>query len=113
MWLFTTVGFFSIVQKPDDADTGTLTVRARRRLDLEKLRDEFVPGLGPIRETPGADYGFRASVQSADLAAAMADIVKAIDYDNFKSAVGAENPYRARTYGAVWSACLAIADEEA
>ncbi len=28
MWVLTPYGFFSIVQKPDDASRGTLTVRA-------------------------------------------------------------------------------------
>ena len=35
MWLFTTVGFFSVVQKPG---TDKLTVRARVAPDLDRLR---------------------------------------------------------------------------
>ena len=38
MWLITPTGFFSIVQKPTDAQANTLTVRARVRQDLETLR---------------------------------------------------------------------------
>ena len=47
MWLLTPIGFFSIVQKPDDTTRNTLTVRARVRQDLESLRLRYLPGLGP------------------------------------------------------------------
>src|SRR5262249_11648333 len=50
MWLMTPLGFFSIVCKPDDKGRGTLTIRARVKSDLEALRREFLPALGPIVE---------------------------------------------------------------
>jgi len=50
MWLITSVGFFSIVEKPDDREAGTLTIRARVREDLEALRRQFLPDLAPIQE---------------------------------------------------------------
>jgi hypothetical protein len=31
MWLLTVFGFFSIVEKPDDRQAGTVTIRARVR----------------------------------------------------------------------------------
>lgn len=37
MWVVTDFGFFSVVQKPGDAEAGTLTVRARVRGDLEAV----------------------------------------------------------------------------
>jgi hypothetical protein len=40
MWIFTTIGFFSIVQKPR---TDFLTVRARVASDLDDLRKKFMP----------------------------------------------------------------------
>ena len=41
MWLFTTIGFFSVVEKPIDDEHGTtpmLAVRSRVPGDLEALR---------------------------------------------------------------------------
>lgn len=87
MWLVTDFGFFSVVQKPGDAEAGTLTVRARVRGDLETLRDTHLPELGPIREGAGTDYACRAQAPRAAVAAAMARAVEAIDYDNFKNSV--------------------------
>ena len=56
MWLFTTFGFFSVVQKEPGDDF--LTVRARDPKDLDRLR-ERVPELGPT-ELKGGDYCCRA-----------------------------------------------------
>jgi hypothetical protein len=50
MWVITIIGFYSSVEKPEDRDHGTLTVRARVREDLEIL-----PEMGPIRETKASD----------------------------------------------------------
>ena len=40
MWAITNFGFFSIVEKPDDEQKRTLTIRARVKADLENLRDK-------------------------------------------------------------------------
>ena len=42
MWLFTTSGFFSIVQKTGDVH---LTVWARVAADLDALRQRYLPAL--------------------------------------------------------------------
>ena len=60
MWLITTTGFFSIVEKPWDRAPGTLTVRARARQDLEALKAGSLPELGDITEAADADYRYRA-----------------------------------------------------
>src|SRR3954454_8877964 len=59
MWLFTTIGFFSVVADPAHADT--LKVRARAREDLEALRDHYLPDLEVV-ESGRTDYRFRAFV---------------------------------------------------
>lgn len=101
MWIFTTIGFFSVVQKPGDDQ---LTVRARFDGDLDRLRDRFLPELGPAKRTPDADYLYRARVEQAAFAQAMAKIAADIDYSNFKSAVGARQGHdRAHVYADVWS----------
>lgn len=60
MWLVTPVGFFSVVRKPTDIKNKTLTVRARVRSDLEALKAQYLPELGPIQESKVNDYRFRA-----------------------------------------------------
>ena len=102
MWLFTNFGFFSVVQKPGDSD---LTVRSRVRSDLERLRERYLPSLGPVIEHGGSDYQFRAKTSHADLAQAMSRIVLDIDYSNFKNAVAEQQGHaRATAYANVWEA---------
>jgi hypothetical protein len=102
MWLVASVGFFSIVRKPEESD---LTVRARARGDLEALSKVYLPSLGPIIEGGGTDYPYRAHVSPKALAEAVARIVKDIDYANFKDSVAdLQGPQRAHVYGDVWHA---------
>ncbi len=107
MWLFTTEGFFSIVQKPGEAE---LTIRARSRADLERLakgRD-----LGPIIEGGGTDYPYRLRASREAVALMALDQVRGLDYSNFKSAVAKRmGATRSHTYGKVWSTLLAISEE--
>ncbi len=103
MWLITDIGFFSIVQKPGDAQKGLLTVRSRVRGDLEALIERHLPIVGPIEETSHTDYRFRAKARQADVTAAMARLAAAIDYPNFKSRVAkTQGPDRADVYHGVW-----------
>ncbi len=100
MWLFTTVGFFSIVQKPDDK---FLSVRARVAEDLDRLREEYMPELSEIVEWPGADYRYRAFISHEDFARGLAKLAMDIDYPNFKAAVGRrQGPDRELLYSRVW-----------
>ncbi len=101
MWLFTTFGFFSIVRKPHDAD---LTVRARVRVDLDALRQRYLPQLAQTKMVSGTDYRYRATVSHVALSAAMAAIVMDLEYDNYKSEVAvAQGAQRAHVYADVWS----------
>jgi 8-oxo-dGTP pyrophosphatase MutT (NUDIX family) len=103
MWLITDIGFFSIVQKPGDAEKGLLTVRSRVRGDLEALIELHLPIVGTIEETSHTDYRFRARARQVDVAAAMARLADAIDYANFKSRVAkTQGPARADVYHDVW-----------
>lgn len=109
MWLITTTGFYSVVEKPWDRGKGTLTVRARARQDLDALRASFLPELGEIVEDQKADYRFRAQAPRAAVARAVQAQVEAIDYDNFKSAVDQrQGSGRARVYHDVWHALYRI-----
>ena len=103
MWLVTPIGFFSVVQKASDIANNTLTIRARVRADLEALRELYLPGLGDISENSVTDYRFRAVAPRAKVAAAMADMVNALDYSNFKNQVAkVQGGERAHLYHEVW-----------
>lgn len=105
MWLITTTGFYSIVQKPWDRAADTLTVRARAKGDLDALREAGLPELGEVKEDPNADYRFRAQAPRAAVARVVEAQVEAIDYDNFKSAVGKrQGRHREHIYHDVWGA---------
>lgn len=101
MWLFTPIGFFSIVKK---AGTTHLTVRSRVKGDLDALRKEFLPDLSPTIGHAGTDYPWRATASHEALAAAVGRMVMAIDYPNFKNEVAAkQGKTRASRYAGVWN----------
>lgn len=103
MWLITPLGFFSVVQKSEDARRGTLTVRSRVRGDLVALKQYCLPGLGPIRESHDADYRFRAVAPREQVSAAMAGLIDGLRYSNFKSEVAKKQGHkRANLYHQVW-----------
>ncbi|MCX7166644.1 MAG: NUDIX domain-containing protein [Rhodocyclales bacterium] len=103
MWLITPIGFFSVVQKPNDKGKDTLTVRARVRSDLEALRDKYIHTLGDIKESLTNDYRFRAIAPRADVASAIASMVIDLDYSNFKSEVAKrQGGQRETLYHDVW-----------
>jgi len=107
MWIFSRVGFFSVVQKEGDT---FLTIRARVKRDIENLRDQYLPSLGAIHESAGTDYQFRATASHDDFAGALQKMALDINYSNFKDSVASEQGYeRTRVYGAVWSALWKLA----
>lgn len=103
MWLITPIGFFSIVQKPGDKQTDTLTVRSRVRSDLAALKQHYLPGLGAIQESLDTDYRYRAVAPRAEVSAAMSRMVDGLDYSNFKVEVAKKQGHkRASLYHQVW-----------
>lgn len=101
MWLFTSLGFFSVVAHRDDPDT--MLVRARVRADLEALREAHLPDVD-IVETRDRDYRFRALVARDAWAHAAGALARDIDYPNFKNAVAERQGHsRASRYSHVWS----------
>lgn len=104
MWVFTTDGFFSAVQKPGDPNV--LTVRSRTREDAEDLAERF--GL-TVQHTPDGDYAYRVVVPRAKFAEYVAEAARGIDYSNFKDAVAERQGHdRARIYADVWAAVLRL-----
>ncbi len=112
MWIFTPIGFFSVVEAdgfPGAPAGKTLMVRARDGGDLDRLREAHFPELGPNVEMQGRDYPVRAFTTHEDFAECMSKLAMAIDYGNFKNAVSARQGHaRASVYGKVWQDCLKI-----
>lgn len=106
MWLFSNTGFVSVVQKPGDSD---LTLRARDRQDLERLKKMYLPKMGAVRAGGGADYPFRAKAPREAVAQAMTRIVAAIDYENFKDETMRKLGHqRHEVMSKVWTALLSL-----
>lgn len=84
MWIFTNKGFLSIVAHRAKEDF--LLVRAREPGVIEA----FWPK-AKVKETPNADYRYRASIEAEFVADVLgAEIFEEIDYDNFKDSIPAE-----------------------
>lgn len=106
MWLYTVVGFFSVIQKPGDS---VVTIRARIRSDLERFKQLYLPDMSEITETPTADYGFRGTASHAAFADALYHISQEIDYPNFKNAISErDSRERAKIYEKIWAASLEL-----
>lgn len=120
VWLFTKIGFFSVVSHEMP---GFLVVRSRVWKDILALERELkkVKGDGkwtkrrphyhdgrPVpmnsaQETPGRDYPYRLYIQRDRFAKWIAAHVNEMLYTNFKSEVGQHNPKRAIAYHDVWA----------
>jgi hypothetical protein len=106
MWLFTIIGFFSIVQKEGQEH---LTVRARVATDLERLRQQFMPELSETTAHKGTDYPYRATIDKEAFACGLGRLGRAIDYTNFKNAVRSRaRPGRVHVYSKVWSMLIEL-----
>lgn len=107
MWLFTAIGFFSVVQKPGQIDE--LTVRARVARDLDLLRSQYMPELSPTQAGAGTDYPYRAVISHEAFARGMGALARDIHYDNFKREVQRQSGIdRAHLYSVVWSTMVKL-----
>lgn len=80
MWIFTSVGFISVVRS--DIEPGRLIVRARNIKHLEIL----LPN-AEIVHLPNRDYKYRVFITQEQFTALMLKLSTSIDYVNFKSSV--------------------------
>lgn len=104
MWLFTKHGTYSVVQhlrRPD-----TYLIRSRRRQDLVALCE------ATIVETPLADYPYRVFVSTQTLQQILRRLADQLDYPNFKNAVAAVEPARARWYSKIWELYYNVSTED-
>lgn len=104
MWICQNSSFLSIVQ-PSAADLkanpGTLLVRARRKGDIEATFPD-----AEVISLSGRDYLFRAFIDRAEVGAALADKIEAIDYGNFKNSV--KNSRLHDAYARIWGVMEAL-----
>ena len=104
MWLFTTKGFFSIVEHNDDADK--VLIRARCEPDIIWMSNQ----LGATwTQTPRADYPYRITAPKERFANLLFHIAENIDYPNFKQTIAGDNR-RAVCYNRIWSDAYIIDD---
>ena len=107
MWLFTSSGFISTVEK--DADH--LAVRARDSLSLSSLAQSY--GV-EIRSTPTADYPYRIFITKDQFKNWLSNQPGQIEYKNFKSQVSITRGKNfANALLKVWAAMHAIEDLQA
>jgi hypothetical protein len=105
MWIFTSTGFVSAVQKPGSTE---LTVRARDHRSLEPLAADT--GVD-ITHTPMADYPYRLVVTREGFSAWIVSCVDDLDYPNFKSQVARSRGHAfAHALSDVWSDMHAVTD---
>ncbi len=101
MWIFTNIGFFSVVQKKGNC---FLTVRAWVASDLDRLRKEIMPELTATATGRGTDYPYRATISHEDFARGITKLAKDIHYSNFKNEINKKMGYeREQVYHDVWS----------
>jgi len=81
-----------VVEKPNDVPRGTLTVRSRVRLDLENLRNRYLPAMGEISESTRSDYHYRAVAPHDAVSAAMARAIGDIDVPDDRSSGKSPHP---------------------
>ena len=74
------------------------------RGDLDKLREKYLPSLGPIEDSVGTDYRYRANAPQAETSTAVARMIADIDYSNFKNEVAKSQGHnRSDVYHDVWT----------
>jgi hypothetical protein len=117
MWIMTTAGMYSAVQKGEDP--AVLTVRTRTRDAAQTAADALEMEFGESVEITvgqGTDYPYRFEVSRENFAHWVAyEIRNFLDYDNFKNAAaacnGAESGY-VNGLSKTWAAMLDATDEE-
>ena len=75
MWLFTTIGFFSVVAHRDDPRT--ILIRARVREDLLALRRYHLPDLEIVE---GSEYPYEALASRDEWEHAAQQLAQDVDY---------------------------------
>lgn len=116
MWIFTTLGFFSITKAhPEEWDypvpDGSLQVRARVKDDLFNMLDA-VGSNADVLQTFNRDYPYRTFLPPETVAKFLAEYTEDLEYNNFKDEVAKVQGYhRSKLYSKVWSVMYNAEDE--
>lgn len=104
MWIFTTHGFVSIVEKASDRADETLTVRARNADALEAFARHA--GIAYVPEINLAtDYPYRRVFTRGEVSRAIMSLLDDLRYTNFKDAAKVVGGYAyASVLSKIWSA---------
>jgi ADP-ribose pyrophosphatase YjhB (NUDIX family) len=86
MWLFTTTGFFNVIQKPGEDQ---LTVQASVARDLVGLRDQYMPEITDTANSGLPDYPFEAKISRDHCSKGLSLMVTEIIYPDFLESVTA------------------------
>jgi hypothetical protein len=110
MWLFTSIGFVSVVRSK--SNPRRVVVRARCREDIDRFVAAYRRHFPRARKveairTPLADYRYRVELPKASFAELVRRLVEAINYTNFKNSVHGD-PARDSAYMRCWTAMHAF-----
>lgn len=88
MWVFTTKGFFSVVEHKNDPNLVVIRARVRKDVDsIKMLFEELGLKASDILESLDSDYRYRIFANRIDWASLMTKLISDMDYTNFKNAV--------------------------
>jgi hypothetical protein len=108
MWIFTTSGFISAVQDPEDR---TIIVRSRDKDSLVPISKLAKVGL---QKTALADYPYRIEITPDQFVEWVASQARQINYSNFKSEVAIYRDVKfSRALSNVWSIMHDVEDPSA
>jgi len=88
LWVFTTRGFFSIVEHKKDPNR--LLIRARVRKDIDNIKmlfEELGLEVSDVVENVSFDYRYRVFADRSDWASVIIQLITDMGYTNFKNAV--------------------------
>jgi hypothetical protein len=80
MWIFSQMGFISIVRHTDKPNL--LLVRSRFKGHIEKMFPK-----ARVEEDGNRDYRFRTELTAKEVSKVIGELVLEIDYDNFKNSL--------------------------
>lgn len=116
MWIFSTAGFFSIIEDSDDPSR--VEVRSRAKISLLFMIDTLAQ-LDPLEDHPkvtrsGGDYPYCISIKKSQLADwARQEIMEYVNYDDFAEKMLHERGPRYRdVLLECWASSLKLTDQE-
>lgn len=103
--------FYPTLRKPEtiaEGDNRIMQIRARRKYDLDMLREQYMPNLGETMKYKNSDYQFRAFCTKEELAEALSTLALDMDYTAFKHTpeIKYKDKKLVQVYEGIWSAHL-------